>query len=160
MDLVALLAIVLLIAGILGTLIPLVPGGLFSLSGLYLYWWHSGFAEPGLLALGVLTVLGVLTLVAELFASSFAARAGGASWETTGVAAIVAIALMFLSGPLGLLIGLFGTVFLLEFVRNGDADQSARTAAFATAGILASTAIQVLLTTTLFVGFLVAVFIL
>ncbi|GAB3027434.1 hypothetical protein GCM10025298_14790 [Natronobiforma cellulositropha] len=147
-------------AGVVGTLVPLVPGGLLSLSGVYLYWWHSGFTDPGLLALAVFTVLGVCTLLAELFGGAVSAKAGGASWETTAVAAVVAIALLFVVGPLGLLLGLFGTVFLLEFASNGDLESSARSATYATVGTLASTAVQVLLTVTILLGFLLVVFVL
>ncbi|MFU8869279.1 DUF456 domain-containing protein [Natronococcus sp.] len=159
-DVVALLALALLVGGVVGTVVPLVPGGLLSVSGLLLYWWNSGFAEPGTVSLVVLTALGVLTLLVEFFGGSIAARAGGASWTTTGAAAVVGIALMIVTGPLGLLVGLFGTVFLLEYARGGDVDGSTRSAFYATVGILASTATQVLLTTAILFGFLVAVFVL
>ncbi|WP_254768510.1 DUF456 domain-containing protein [Salinilacihabitans rarus] len=157
-DAVTVVAVALLVGGVVGTVVPLVPGGGLSLAGVYLYWWGSGFAAPGPLALAVLTLLGVLTLLAEYFAGSAAARAGGASWRTTAVAAAVGVALMIVAGPLGLLVGLFGTVFLLEVAAGGDVDRSARAAGYATVGVLASTAIQVLLTTTILLGFLVAVF--
>ncbi|MWV40163.1 DUF456 domain-containing protein [Natrialba sp. INN-245] len=159
-EAVAVLAVALLVAGIVGTLIPLVPGGLLSLSGLYLYWWHTGFTEPGPIALGVLTALGLLTLLAEFFGGSAAAKAGGASWRTTGAAAVVGIVLMIVTGPLGLLAGLFGTVFALEYVRNGELERSARSALYATVGILASTAVQFLLALSILLGFAVAVVVL
>ncbi|MEY7848122.1 DUF456 domain-containing protein [Natrarchaeobius sp. A-rgal3] len=159
-EAVAVLAVALLVAGIVGTLVPLVPGGLLSLSGLSLYWWHSGFTEPGPIALAVLTTLGVLTLLAEFFGGSAAAKAGGASWRTTGAAAVVGIVLMIVTGPLGLLAGLFGTVFVLEYVRNGELERSARSALYATVGILASTAVQFLLALSILLGFVLAVFVL
>lgn len=159
-DAVALVAIALLVGGVVGTVVPLVPGGLLSVVGVLLYWWNSGFTEPGTVSLIVLASLGVLTLLVEFFGGSMAARAGGASWTTTGAAAVVGIVLMILTGPLGLLVGLFGTVFLLEYARGGDIDGSTRSAFYATVGILASTATQVLLTTAILFGFLVAVFVL
>lgn len=157
-DAITVFAVTLLLAGIVGTVVPLVPGGLLSLGGVYLYWWGSGFSSPGPVALAVLTVLGLLVLLTEFFAGSIAAKAGGASWGTTAVAAVVGIALMLLTGPLGLLVGLFGTVFVIEFVREGDATRSTRAALYATLGTLASTAVQALLTVAIFLGFLVAVF--
>ncbi len=156
-DALALIAVALLIGGVVGTVVPLVPGGVLSLVGVYLYWWQSGYAEPGTLALVVLTVLGLLAVLAEFFGGAIAARAGGASWKTTALAAIVGILLMIVTGPLGLLVGLFGTVFVLEFARNGALDRSARSATYATVGILASTAVQVLLTASILFGFAVAV---
>lgn len=159
-DPVTVVAIVLLVGGVLATLIPLVPGGGLSLTGLLLYWWQSGFDEPGTIALGVLVSLAVLTLVIELFGSPAATRASGGSWGTTAAAAVVGIVLMLITGPVGLLVGLFGTVFALEFARNGDLEHSARTALWSTVGTLASTAVQALLTISILVGFLVAVFVL
>ncbi|ELY57230.1 DUF456 domain-containing protein [Natronococcus jeotgali] len=159
-DVVALLAVALLVGGVVGTAVPLVPGGLLSIGGVVLYWWGSGFAEPGLASLLVLLTLGALTLLVEFFGGSIAARAGGASWTTTGAAAVVGVALMLLTGPIGLLVGLFGTVFALEFVRGGGVDASTRSALYTTLGVLASTAAQVLLTLSILLGFLVAVFVL
>ena len=158
-DAITILAFALLLGGVVGTLVPLVPGGLLSLAGIYLYWWASGFAEPGPIALVVLTVLGVTTLLVEFFGGAVAAHAGGASWRTTAIAATVGILLMLVTGPIGLLVGLFGTVFLLELARAGNVETSATTALYATIGVLASTAIQVALTVTILLGFIVAVFV-
>ncbi|ADD04036.1 DUF456 family protein [Natrialba magadii ATCC 43099] len=158
-DVVLLVAVALLAAGVVGTLVPLVPGGLLSLSGVYFYWWQSNFAEPGTITMIVLTILGLVTLFVEYFAGSIAARAGGASWTTTGLAAVVGILLMLVTGPLGLLVGLFGTVFVVEFVRAGDVNRSTRSAIYATLGILASTAVQALLTVSILFGFLIGVFV-
>lgn len=156
-DAVTLVAIALLVGGVVGTVLPLVPGGLLSVSGVYLYWWHSGFTDPGPIWLAVLTVLGVTVLLVEFLAGSIAARAGGASWTATAAAAVVGVALMVVTGPLGLLLGLFGTVFLLEYARGGGVDRSTRSALYATLGVLASTAVQVLLTAAMLLGFVVAV---
>ncbi|SEH15397.1 hypothetical protein SAMN04487967_2056 [Natronorubrum sediminis] len=157
-DAVTMVAVALLVGGVVGTLVPIVPGGLLSLSGVYLYWWASGFAEPGTITLGILTVLGVVTLFAEFFAGALAARVGGASWTTTTIAGVVAIVSLLVVGPVGLLIGLFGTVFVVEYLRRGDANHSARSALFATVGTLASSAIQAMLTATMLFVFVVSVF--
>lgn len=159
-DPVAVVAVAFLVGGVLATLIPLVPGGALSLAGLVLYWWRSGFDDPGTVAMVVLGSLAVLTLVIELFGGPAATRAGGGSWATTAAAAVVGIVLMLVTGPAGLLVGLFGTVFLLELARNGDLEHSARTALWSTVGTLASTAVQVLLTLSILLGFLVAVVVL
>ncbi|WIV67698.1 DUF456 domain-containing protein [Natrialbaceae archaeon AArc-T1-2] len=159
-DAVVVVTLALLVGGVLGTLVPLVPGGLLSLSGIVFYWWQSGFAEPGPLAMVIFGTLCVLTLFAEFFGGAISARVGGASWRTTAVAAAVGVALLVVTGPLGLLVGLFGTVFVLELARDGDVDGSVRSAVYATAGILVSTAVQVTLTTTVLVGFLLVVLLL
>ncbi|MDF9746087.1 DUF456 domain-containing protein [Natrinema salsiterrestre] len=157
-DVVTVVAIALLAGAIVGAAVPMVPSGLLSLAGLVVYWWGAGFAELGALTFVVLALIAVVTALVEFFGGSIAARAGGASWLTTAVAAVVGIVLMIVTGPLGLLLGLFGTVFVLEFVRNGELEGSTRSAAYTTVGVLASTAVQVLLTASILFGFLIAVF--
>lgn len=158
-DAITLVALALLVVGVLGTILPLVPGGLSSLAGVTLYWWHTDFTEPGLLAVAVLTILACCAMLAEFVGGAVSARAGGASWETTAAAVVVGIVLLVVTGPVGLLVGLFGTVFALEFRRHGDLEASARAAALATAGHLASTGVQVVLTATILVAFVLLVFV-
>lgn len=159
-DVALVVAIALLVGAIVGAAVPMVPSGLLSLAGLGVYWWGTGFAELSALTFAVLVFIAVITALVEFFGGSIAARAGGASWVTTAAAAVVGIVLMLVTGPLGLLAGLFGTVFVLEFVRNGELEGSARSAVYTTVGTLASTAVQVLLTASVLLGFVVAVFVL
>ncbi|WP_222918630.1 DUF456 domain-containing protein [Natrinema sp. SYSU A 869] len=159
-DVVLVVAVTLLVGAIVGAAVPMVPSGLLSLAGLGVYWWGSGFADLSALTFAVLVFIAVVTALVEFFGGSIAARAGGASWLTTAVAAVVGIVLMLVTGPLGLLAGLFGTVFVLEFVRKGELEGSARSAVYTTVGTLASTAVQVLLTASILLGFVVAVFLL
>lgn len=157
-EAVTVVALALLVGGVAGTVVPLVPGGVLSLSGVVLYWWSTG--NPGTVATAVLAFLAACAVVAEFAAGATSARYGGASWTTTAVAVVVAVVLLFVAGPVGLVVGLFGTVFVLEFARERDVEASARAAAYASLGALASTAVQVLLTTTVLLGFVVAVFVL
>jgi uncharacterized protein YqgC (DUF456 family) len=144
--------LVLLVAGIVASFVPLVPGGAVSMLGVGYYWYVTG--DPGLVAL---LGLGALALVFDWLAGALAANVGGASLRTTAIAAVVTLPLLLVLGPLGLLIGVAGTVFALEYHRHGDIDLSLRAAAYATVGVLASTAMQVLATGAVLVGFLLAV---
>jgi len=105
----------------------MVPSGLLSLSTRRLL-VGAGLEELSVLTFAVLVFIAVITALVEFFGGgSIAARAGGASWLTTAAAATVGIILlMVVTGPLGLLVGLFGTVFVLEFVRNGELEGSTR----------------------------------
>lgn len=152
-----LVAVALLALGVVGSAIPAVPGASLSIAGLLVYWWHTGFAEPGTLALLVLLSLAALALVADWFGGPLAAKAGGAATRTTLVAAAVGFVLLFVAGPLGIVLGVAGTVFLFEYRRSGDVRGSLRAAGYVTVGILASAVVQVLLTGAVLVGFLIAV---
>lgn len=147
-----LVTLVLLIGGIVMSFAPLIPGGAVSTLGIGYYWVVTDDLGTGVF-LGFVA-LGVLTLAFDLLGSAISARVGGASMGTTGIAAVAAIGLMFVFGPLGALLGVVGSVFLLEYRRHGDVRQGIRTAAVTAVGMLASTVIQVLLTASMLVGFL------
>jgi len=148
-------AAALLVAGIVLSVVPLVPGGAVSTLGVGYYWLTTG--EPGTVAVLGFVVLGGLTVAFDLLGSAVSARVGGASTRTTAVAAVAAIGLLFVLGPLGALLGVVGSVFGLEYRRHGDVRRGTRTAAITAAGMLASTAMQVLLTLSMLVGFVLVV---
>lgn len=56
-------AVVLVVAGVVGSLVPSVPGPALPLAGDYLHWWATGYAEPGLAALAGFTVAGLAAVV-------------------------------------------------------------------------------------------------
>lgn len=150
-----LVALVLLAAAVLASFVPLIPGGLLSMLGVGYYWQATD--EIGLLAAIALLGLGALTLLFDWLGGAISARVGGASLATTAIAAVAAVVFTFVLGPLGALLGIAGTVFVLEFRRHGDVETGIRTAAVTTVGMLASAAMQVLLTASILVGFLLAV---
>jgi len=143
---VTLAAFVLLVAGVGISVSPVPAGGLVSLLGVYLYWWGSGYTAPSTLLLVVLTVIGLLTLVAAVLGDVVAARVGGASNRTAAIASVVGFVLFFVAGPVGILVGITVTVFVLEFLRGQGKKQSAVAALSVLAGSLASNVVQVLLT--------------
>ncbi len=146
------LAFALLLVGIAGSVLPLVPGPLSSLAGVYVFWYATGYSRPGLFVLAVLTLVGLAGLVFEYAGGAVTAKAGGASTTTAMVATVVGIALALVSGPVGLVLGVLATVFAVEFWRQRDAAASARSAAYAVVGVLASSVVQVVLTTAMLVA--------
>lgn len=152
-DAFTVVAFVLLLLGVVGTVVPLVPGAVLSLAGIYLYWWSTGYASPGVLLLAAFTVVGLAALLLDYFAGALSARAGGASMSTTIAAAVVGVVLFFVAGPLGVLVGVAATVFGVEFYRNRDAAQGAKSALYATVGMLASVVVQFLLTASMLAAF-------
>lgn len=157
-DLVVLVAIALAALGVVGSATPLVPGAGLTLAGILLYWWHTGYADPGTLTLIALILLGLTTMAVDYLAGFLSAKAGGASWTTGAVAGVVGIALLFVAGPVGVVVGVAATVFAIEYYRHGDRRQSFWTAIRTTGGMVGSTVVQVLFTATMFVVFLIVVF--
>jgi hypothetical protein len=152
LPLVPTVTVLLLVAGVVGSVLPGLPGAGFSLAGVLFYWGQSGFSRPGVLVLAALLGLGGLALLADWFGGAAAARAGGASTTTTIAAAVVGLLLLFVAGPLGVVVGISGTVFALEYRATGDVDASVQAALYTTVGMLASAAVQALLTGAMLLG--------
>jgi len=146
------LALGLVALGVLGAVLPLVPGGLLSVVGVLVYWWSTGYAEPSVLLVAVLVGVGLLTMLVDYFGGAIAARAGGASALTTAAAVLVGLVLLLIAGPIGFVLGLAATVFAVEFAQHADAEAGLRVALYSTVGVLASTVVQVALTGAVFVA--------
>lgn len=149
MDLFFVVAVGLLLAGVLGSV---VPGAGLSLVGIYLYWWSSGYATPGFVVLAAFTLVGLLAAITDQFGGAFAASAGGASAKTTALATVVSVPLLFVAGPAGLVLGIGATVLAAEFYRTRNAGRGARAAAYAAVGVLGSAVIQLVVTLSLLAG--------
>jgi uncharacterized protein YqgC (DUF456 family) len=154
-----LLAVALCVVGVVGSVVPLLPGAALSVAGVSLYWWATGFTDPTPIVAVLLLGIGLTALLVDLLGGAITARASGASTRTTAIAALVSLPLVLVGGPLGLLLGVGATVFVLEYRQRDDLETSARLAAVATLGVLASAVIQVFLTSLVFVGLLLAVFV-
>lgn len=156
-DVVLLAALALLVLGVIGSLTPILPGGVLSLTGIYLYWW-AGNWQPGIVFLVGVTAIGLLAVIVDYGAGALAARAGGASWQTSLLATLVGLVLLVLTGPLGMLAGLIGTVFVLEFRDTRDFRGGLRAATYTTIGLLGSGVLQAVLTGSILVAFVLSVY--
>lgn len=156
-DLPTAVAVALLVLGVVGSVVPALPGALLSLSGVLWYWWSTGYGEPGLPVLAAFVAVGLLAAAVDYLGGPVAAGAGGASGRTVAAAALVGFVLLFVAGPAGAMLGLVATVFVLELRRAGDARAGARAAAYAAVGVLGSAVVQLLLTGAMLVAFLLVV---
>ncbi|PSP58932.1 DUF456 domain-containing protein [Halobacteriales archaeon QH_7_66_37] len=147
--------VALLLLGVVASVVPLVPGGAVSTLGIVYYWLATG--DLATVALLGFVALGVFVVAFDLVGGAISAQVGGASTKTTFVAAVAGIGLLFVLGPLGALLGVVGVVFSLEYLRHRDVRRGLRTAAVTAVGMLASTAMQVLLTVSMLAGFLLVV---
>jgi uncharacterized protein YqgC (DUF456 family) len=154
-DVVLAVAVALLVLGVVASIVPAVPGAVFTLAGLLFYWWQTG--EPGTVALVVLVLLALTAVVIDYLAGVVSARAGGASWRTTALATAAGLVFTFVLGPIGFLLGTGGVVFVAEFARHGEFEKSRKAAVYTTAGIVVSTFVRVLLNLVVLVIFVLLV---
>lgn len=158
-ELVLVVALVLLFAGVIGSVAPLVPSGLLSLAGVWSYVLFG--TEPvGLFVVSSLTLTALVAVGFEHLAGPIAARASGASNEVMVASTIGGLLLFFVLGPIGIIVGVVGTVFLLELKNGSSSETAVRRSLYTAVGVLASTVVQVLLTLSILLVFVLFVVVL
>lgn len=148
------LTLVLLVVGVVGAVTPLLPGPLVSVAGVCLYWWSTGFGEPGALFVVAVVIVGVGAFLVDWLAGAISSKASGASTTSAVVAAVVGVLAFFVAGPLGIVLGVALAVFATEYYLHRDLRTGARASLYATVGLLASSVVQLLVTVAILAGFL------
>lgn len=151
-DPVVVVAFLLLFAGVVGSLLPGIPAAVLSTAGVLVYWWNTGFAEPGTVLLVVLLGTGLLAALSDWLGGVVAARVGGASTLSAVVGGLVGVVLLFGVGPVGMVVGAAVTVFGIEYARRRDARSGAAAAGAYVVGFFASALAQALLTVAILVA--------
>jgi hypothetical protein len=100
------IAALLVIVGLAGTVLPVLPGIAFVFGGLLLAAWADDFQRVGAVAIAILGVLTALAVAADFAASALGARKLGASPRGIAGAAIGAVVGIFFGLP-GLVLGPF-----------------------------------------------------
>lgn len=124
-NVVLLIAALLVIVGIAGTVLPVIPGTLLVFGGLFLAAWAQDFTRVGVLALVIIGVLGMLAFVADFVASLLGAKRVGASPRALFGAALGGVVGIFLGLP-GMLLGPFVGAFLGELWARGGLRQAGK----------------------------------
>jgi uncharacterized protein YqgC (DUF456 family) len=97
-------AIALILVGITGTVLPLLPGAILVFGGIVLAAWIDDFARISGWTVGVLGVLTLIAWLVDYVAAAFGAKKAGASTMAIAGAAIGTIA--------GIFTGLWGLLFM------------------------------------------------
>ena len=139
---------VLFLAGLIGALIPWIPGPLFILVGALVWAVATHFAVIGVGRLGILVALATLTLLVNFVAGPLGARrSGGSRWSVVG-AIVGGIVGVFL-GPFGLVLGPVVGAVAGEMLRAGDVEGSVRTGVGALIGMAAGIAADFVISVTM-----------
>ena len=113
------IAALLVIAGLVGTVLPVLPGVLLVFGGLFLAAWADDFTRVGYVSLTVIGVLGLLSFAADFMASVLGAKRVGASPLALFGAGIGGFAGIFLGIP-GIILGPFVGAALGEYMARGE----------------------------------------
>lgn len=132
-------AFLLVLAGLIGTLLPVMPGALLVFLGMFAGAWADDFSRVGWVTLLILAMLTGLFYVIDFLAGAYGARRLGASrWGVIG--AVIGALLGLFFGFAGVIIGPFvGAVGGELLARRGLAEAS-RAGAGAWIGLVLSVA--------------------
>jgi len=136
-----LMAGLLVIAGLAGTILPAVPGVPLVLVGLFIGAWIGQFETVGWLTLGVFALLTVLAQVVDFIASAFGAKYTGASARAFWGATLGAVVGIFFGLP-GIILGPFAGAVIGEISTGAGWHQSGRAGLGAWLGMIFATAIK------------------
>lgn len=119
-TLIPLVSILLLLVGILGTFLPVLPGLLLSLCGLLIY----KFGTDSSLSMVYIWIFVSLTLLSIILNYVIPARTnrkyGGTRWGSAGSVIGTILGMFFIPVPFGFLIGMFLGVFVGELLHDAN----------------------------------------
>ncbi len=128
------LAVLLVLVGIGGLVLPALPGAPVVFAGLFLAAWAEDFAYVGTGTLVVLALLAVLTYLADFVAGAFGAKKFGASNKAMVGAMIGAVVGLFFGLP-GILLGPFAGAVIGEYIEHPDIFKAGHAGLGATLGL-------------------------
>ncbi len=124
-QLLLVLGAVMVVVGIAGTVLPVLPGILLVFGGLFVAAWAEGFQRVGAAGLSIIGALALLAFAADFVASLLGAKRVGASPLALAGAAIGAIAGIFF-GLVGVFIGPFIGAVAGEYLARGRLAQAGK----------------------------------
>jgi hypothetical protein len=138
------LAIVMVIVGLVGVVMPALPGHMLILAGLIVGAWAEGFARVGVWTLVVIGLIALASYGVDFVAVALGARRLGASPRAMTGAAIGTLAGLFLGLP-GVIIGPFVGAVIGELTTHRDFAKAGRAGVAAWIGFAIGTAVKVAL---------------
>ena len=135
-------AVALIVVGVVGTVLPALPGAILVFAGVALAAWIDDFARISGWTLGVLGVLTVIAWATDYVAAAAGAKKVGASRHAIIGAAVGTVAGVF-TGLVGLIFMPLVGAAIGEYLAQKDALRAGRVGIATWLGMLAGTVIKV-----------------
>jgi uncharacterized protein YqgC (DUF456 family) len=136
------LAVLLVLVGLAGIVLPALPGTILIFAGLWLAAWADGFAHVGALTIVLLGLLAAATYLIDVVAMALGMQRFGASRRAMAGASIGMILGLFMGIP-GLIIGPFLGAVLGELTEQRDFARAGRAGLTAWIGFVIGMAVKV-----------------
>jgi hypothetical protein len=152
------LAVVLVIVGLVGTVLPALPGAMLIVAGLVVAAWADGFARVGVWTLVVIGAIGAASYLVDFAAAAVGAKKFGASPRAMIGAGLGTLAGLFL-GPVGIIFGPFVGAIIGELTVHRDIAKVGKAGLAAWIGFLLGMAVKVGIAFLMIAIFLSAMFV-
>jgi uncharacterized protein YqgC (DUF456 family) len=135
MTLVTVVVAILMLAGLVGAIVPLLPGAPLIFAGALVYAVATNFTPVGAGRLAILAAVGVLAWLLEHVAGAVGARSAGGG-RAAVIGATVGLLVGVLVAPIGLLVGPIVGAIAGELLAGREPKASVRTGIGAALGVL------------------------
>jgi len=146
------LAVLLVVIGLFGTVLPAIPGVVLIFAGLVLAAWADGFAHVGTVGLVIIGALAILSFVVDFLASLLGAKRLGASPQALVGATVGGVVGLFFGIP-GLVFGPFAGASLGEYLARRSLRQAGKVGLGTWLGLLFAAVAKVMLAVLMIVTF-------
>jgi len=136
------IGVVLVVIGLVGTVLPALPGAMLIVAGLVVAAWADGFARVGVHTLVVIGAIGAASYLVDFAAAALGAKKFGASPRAMVGAGLGTLLGLFLGLP-GIIIGPFLGAVIGELTVHRDVAKVGKAGLAAWAGFLVGMAVKV-----------------
>jgi uncharacterized protein YqgC (DUF456 family) len=136
------LGVVMVVVGLVGVVMPAVPGHVLILAGLAIAAWADGFTHISPWTLGVIAAIAIATYGIDFVAAAVSTKRLGASKDAMVGAALGTLGGLFFGLP-GLIAGPFVGAVTGELIATRNVRQAGRAGVAATIGFAIGTAVKV-----------------
>ncbi|HET7300142.1 MAG TPA: DUF456 domain-containing protein [Oleiagrimonas sp.] len=145
----------LVLGGLAGAILPILPGIPMIFGGLWLASWVDGYQHAGAWTLGIIALIGVIAMALDFVAGAFGAKRVGASKMAIWGAFLGTIAGMFF-GIVGIIVGPFVGALVGELANGNSVLRSTHVSIGTWVGMLLGTLAKLVLSFMMIGVYLVA----
>lgn len=151
----SIIVIILLLLGVGGTILPLLPGIPFMFASIAAYGWYEGFNIITPKYICIIAALTVISLIVDYLSTVLGAKYFGSSKKGMWGAMLGTFIGLFLFPPLGLLLGPFLGAMLGEYLEIQNAEKAFRIGIGTVVGLFSGMVFKLILAIGIFVSFLI-----
>lgn len=150
------ITIFIFLIGLIGTIIPGIPGISLVFVGTLVYALITDFHTISPITITIFGIITLLAVLADYIGSAMGAKVGGGSWWAVGGAVVGGALGVFVFGPIGLLIGAFIGGFTGALIEGQRHYKAFRVAVMTILGIIGAAMFQLALALALISAFMIA----